>query len=72
MKTEILITQLVFNVNTLDWELHLHIRGCNTKVKITANEAESILHSVKQEPTEAGRLTIEHSKDKSLIYYIVN
>lgn len=69
-KTQTQVTQLVFNVNTLEWQMYFHIRGCNTIINITSNEVQSFLHSVKQDDLD--RVGVEHSKDKNLIYYIIN
>jgi hypothetical protein len=70
MKTQTQITQLSFNVNTLVWKIYFHIRGCNTIISVTSNEAESLIESIKQEDKD--RITIEYSKDKSLVYYLIN
>jgi hypothetical protein len=72
MITTIQITQLIFNINTQKWELHLHIRGCNTIVKISSNEASSILNSIRQEQSELDRYSVEVDKNKGLVYYIIN
>ena len=72
MTTVIQITQLVFNINTQTWQLDLHIRGCNTSVKISSNEARSILNSIRQEQSELDRYSVEVHKDKGLVYYIIN
>jgi hypothetical protein len=37
---------------------------------VTSNEAESLIESIKQEDKD--RITIEYSKDKSLVYYLIN
>lgn len=70
MKTQTQVTQLVFNTISLNWTLYFHIRGCNTTINITAQEAQSFLESVKQDDTD--RITIEVSKDNNSIYYIIN
>jgi hypothetical protein len=42
------VTQLLFNMNTLDWFIDLHIRGESTRVKINPEEAHSIITAFKQ------------------------
>lgn len=69
-KTQTQVTQVVFNVNTLQWQIYFHIRGCNTIINITSREAESFLNSVSQGDND--RINIEHCYEKSLIYYIIN
>lgn len=60
------ITQLVYNIITLDWRLDLHIRGCNQRVKVTADEAHGIIDAIRQDdPT---RLQI--LKETDVIYYM--
>ena len=60
------VTQLVYNIITLEWRLDLHIRGCNQRVKVTADEASGIITSFTQE--DQTRMSIEKGED--VIYYI--
>lgn len=66
MKTIIQITQIVFNILTLEWELHLHIRGNTTVIPIPATKAESLINDINQGDTD--RICIETTKD--FVYYI--
>ena len=60
------ITQLVYNIITLEWRLDIHIRGCNQRVKITADEASGIISSfTQQDPSR-----VEISKGDDVIYYM--
>jgi len=72
MKTVIQITQLIFDINNQQWRLDLHIRGNTTSLNIEANEATSILNSIRQEQSELDRYSVEINKDKGLVYYIIN
>lgn len=62
------VTQLRFNTETLEWDVNLHIRGCNSLLKITAQEASSVIHAFRQE--DSNRMEIESDKSKPIIYYI--
>lgn len=72
MKTTIKITQIIFNINTQSWSMDLHIRGCTTTVSLEPNEATLILNSIRQEASEVDRYNVEVSKDKGLVYYLIN
>jgi hypothetical protein len=66
MKNNAEITQLIFNIVTLEWRLDLHIRGCNQRVIITADEASGIINALTQDdPTR-----MERAKGDEVIYYI--
>jgi hypothetical protein len=66
MKNNAEIIQLVFNMITLEWRMDIHIRGCNQRVKVTADEASGIITSFTQE--DQTRMSIEKGED--VIYYI--
>ena len=66
MKNNAEITQLVFNTITLKWRLDLHIRGCNQRVEVTADEASGIIDALRQDdPTR-----MEIAKGDDVIYYV--
>ena len=70
MKTQTQITQLVFNVINLTWQMCINVRGGDTIINIEAEDAQRLLNSIKHDDTD--RINIEYSKDSSLIYYIIN
>lgn len=66
MKNNAEITQLVYNIRTFEWRMDIHIRGCNQRVIITADEATGIINSFTQEdPTR-----MEIAKGDDVVYYI--
>ena len=68
MKENSQVTQLVYNINTLEWVMHLHVRGCDNRIKITADEASAIINSFTQD--EPDRMDIVSNVKDGLVYYM--
>lgn len=67
MKNNTEITQIVFNTITLAWTLSVSIRGCNTNLSITGDEASSIINSFR-EKDEDNRVEIKEINGS--VYYM--
>ena len=71
-KTKIQITQLVFNLESLEWRMDFHIGGGNTSVKLSSNEAHSFLHLIKESPLTTDEISTEIDKGNNVVYYLIN